>query len=146
MPFAALLRTVNPELVDLWRGAKAAIQSDNPDRARHVIVSLRELTMHVLHTLASDDDVRKWTSEDKHYHQGRPTREARLLFLCNPVNVDSFTDFIVEDVRSHIAFIRVLNGATHRMVLSLTDVQLSALVAKAEGLIRFLISIRQSVQ
>jgi hypothetical protein len=43
-----LLATLNPALPSVWRGAQEALRSGNPDRGRHVVVSLRELITHVL--------------------------------------------------------------------------------------------------
>lgn len=38
-----LLDSLDPKLHKAWLGAKEALRSDNPDRKRHVVVSLREL-------------------------------------------------------------------------------------------------------
>jgi hypothetical protein len=51
-----LLVRLNEGLIPLWQGAKEALKSYNPDRSRHIIVSLRELVTYVLHQTAPDND------------------------------------------------------------------------------------------
>ena len=140
--FCATLLRINPALPNMWRGALQALDSDNSDRERHAIVSLRELVTHVLHALAPDEDLRTWSSDEDHFRDGRPTREARLLYICAPINVGEFADFVKSDVRSHGQFIRILNAATHRIPAVLSDAQLGALLHRTKSLIEFLIKIR----
>ena len=66
-----MLSRMDAGLLRAWHGAKQAVHSDNPDRSRHVTVSLRELLTHVLHKVAPDDKVRRWTSDPKHFQNGR---------------------------------------------------------------------------
>src|SRR3546814_200632 len=54
------LPVVHKDLLDLWNGALQAIKSQNPDKIRHMITSLRELYTHVLHILAPDKAFAKW--------------------------------------------------------------------------------------
>jgi hypothetical protein len=42
------VRNADPSLIDLLEGARRASRSDNPDKLRHVCISLRELLGHVL--------------------------------------------------------------------------------------------------
>jgi Predicted pPIWI-associating nuclease len=73
-----LLREFDGSLCPLLVGARQALAGRNPDRARHVTTSLRELFTQVLHSLAPDDGVRSWTSQADHFIDKRPTRRARL--------------------------------------------------------------------
>ncbi|MFT7639571.1 MAG: hypothetical protein ACI9G1_001307, partial [Pirellulaceae bacterium] len=73
-----LLQDFDERLVALLHGARQSLRDDNPDRARHVTTSVRELFTQVLHALAPDNDIRGWTSSDDHFHNNRPTRRARL--------------------------------------------------------------------
>lgn len=135
------LSQLGPEFVQLWRGAKEALQSTNPDRKRHLSISLRELLTHTLHTLAPDDQVRDWTSDDKLYHDGRPTRKARLLFICRSISNDAFEKFVEKDVVSTLSFLDLFQEGTHQLNVQFSDSQLRALVLQAESRIRFLLSI-----
>lgn len=134
-----LLDDVNPEIRRLWLGAKEALFSKNPDKKRHVIVSLREMITHILHNIAPDNEVSKWTSKPSHYSKGRPTREARLLFICRSINHGPFEQFLNKDVESHIKFINLLQRGTHEININFTDQQIRTLIVRTEALARFLL-------
>lgn len=134
-----LLAALNPELRSVWRGAKEALRSDNSDRGRHVVVSLRELVTHVLDTIAPGDEVKAWTSDPSHFHGGRPTRKARVLFVCRGVNHGPFSEFVSADVGATIEFINLFQRGTHELAVSFSEIQLQALVSRAESLLRFLL-------
>ena len=134
-----LLVYVNPEIKRLWLGAKESLSSTNPDKKRHVVVSLREMLTHILHGIAPDNEVSKWISKPSHYHEGRPTREARLLYVCRDINHGPFKQFVNKDVESHIKFIRLFQRGTHEIDISFTDQQLKTLIVRSEALARFLL-------
>jgi len=134
-----LLVHINPEIRRLWLGAKEAFSTSNPDKKRHVVVSLREMLTHILHVIAPDDAVSKWTSKSSHYHDGRPTREARLLFVCRDINHGPFEQFINKDVESHVKFINLFQRGTHEININITEQQLKTLVVRSEALARFLL-------
>lgn len=134
-----LLVDVNPEIKRLWLGAKEALSSTNPDRKRHVVVSLREMITHILHGIAPDAEVKKWTTNPSHYNEGRPTRKARLLFACRDINHGPFKDFVNQDVESHIKFISLFQRGTHEININFTDQQIRMLIVRSEALARFLL-------
>lgn len=134
-----LLVHVNPEIRQLWLGAKEALSSENPDKKRHVVVSLREMLTHILHGIAPDNEVSKWTTDPSHYHEGRLTRQARLLFVCRDINHGPFKQFVNKDVESHIKFIRLFQRGTHEININFTEQQLRALIVRSESLARFLL-------
>ena len=134
-----LLVHINPEIKRLWLGAKEASSSTNPDKKRHVVVSLREMITHILHGIAPDVEVRKWTADPSHYHEGRLTREARLLFVCRDINHGPFKEFVNKDVESHIKFIRLFQRGTHEININFTDQQIRTLLVRSEALARFLL-------
>ena len=139
-----LLIRLNEKLIPLWQGAKSALRSSNPDRSRHVIISLRELLTHVLHQTAPDNDVRTWTCESSFFNNGRPTRQARLHFICRDLNHDPFRQFLNKDVSAHLELIQLLQRGTHKVSIDLTYEQLRALIIKTESLIRFILVIWNS--
>jgi hypothetical protein len=134
-----LLNHFNPEIRRLWIGAKEAFSSANPDKKRHVVVSLREMLTHILHGIAPDDEISKWTTEPSYYHEGKPTREARILYVCRDINHGPFTQFVNKDIESHIKFIRLFQRGTHEININFTDQQLKALIVRSEALARFLL-------
>jgi len=138
------LATVNPELRRLWEGAKSALVSTNPDRPRHVATSLRELMTHVLHILSPDDDVKRWSSDPSHYHNNKPTRRARLLYICRGINHAEFTDFVKKDIDAILALIDLFQQGTHDIALSFTEAQLEAMLHGTETAVLFLVNISRS--
>lgn len=141
-----LLAALNTELRSVWLGAKEALRSGNPDRGRHVVVSLRELVTHVLQALAPDDEVQSWTSDPSHFRDRRPTREARVLFVCRGVNHGPFAKFVSADVRASIEFIGLFQRGTHELSVSFSEMQLRALVTRTESLLRFLLVTSRTTQ
>jgi len=141
-----LLNYFNPEIRHLWIGAKEAFSSTNPDRKRHIVVSLREMLNHILHGIAPDNEISKWSTEPSHYHEGRPTREARILYVCRDINHGPFSQFVNKDVESHIKFIRLFQHGTHEININFTDQQLKTLIVRAEALARFLLVTAKNTQ
>jgi hypothetical protein len=135
------LPKIDPELVKLWAGANQSLASNNPDKIRHFSISFRELLTQVLHRLSPDEEVKKWTSNPHHYKEGRPTREARLLYISRDINLGSFHNFVQKDVTATLEFIKLFQEGTHEVVPCFTERQLVALKAKAESTLNFLIEI-----
>jgi hypothetical protein len=134
----ALLRDVDSDLPSLLSGARTAASSTNPDRIRHVCVSLRELLGHVLRRLAPDDAIRAWSEDPAHFHEGRPTRKARLLFLYGAIDSHSLRQFVEADVRAAIELVDFLNSATHVVSSELSSTALAVLIARVEGALLFI--------
>lgn len=139
-----LLDKLDPDLIRIWQGAKAALKSNNPDRPRHIIVSLRELVNYVLHQTAPDDRIRSWTANPSFFDKGHPTRRARLHFICRDLNQKPFEKFVAQDISFHLELIQILQRGTHELCMDLTEEQLSALILKTESLIRFILVIWSS--
>lgn len=138
------LVSVNPELRALWEGAKFALAKTNPDRPRQVATSLRELMTHILHLLSPDEEVKQWSAEPSYYHNGRPTRRARLLYICRGINHSEFTTFVRRDIDAVLAFVDLFQQGTHDIAPPFTDPQLKALLHRTEAAILFLVNISRS--
>jgi Predicted pPIWI-associating nuclease len=138
--FREQLMFLDPNLIRLWEGAGHALYSNNPDRARHVATSLRELLTHVLHKLSPDNEIRQWNQSPELYDKNKPTRKARLLFICRSINHGPFTDFITKDIEAVLAFVQLFQRGTHEIIIPYTEEQLVALKIRMEGIVRFLIT------
>jgi len=140
-----LLRTylskINPGLFKMWKGAIEAYHSDNSDKVRHFSASLRELFTHVLHQLAPDPAVKKWTSDHSLFHQGKPTRKARLLYICRNITSDPFNTFVNQDIDTTISFIDIFQKGTHEIEPTYNQNQLVTIKSKAESTLKFLLEI-----
>jgi hypothetical protein len=132
------LRSVDPRLVKMWRGAKQALKSGNPDRSRHLAVSLREMTTHLLHNLAPDDAVKSWSTSEDDFHQGRPTRKARIWCIYARYGPE-VQAFFAKDVDSAVYWIDIINKQTHTLEGLETDEAMEALLARFEGIVLALI-------
>ena len=76
-----LLADLDVNLVRLWQGAIQSLNSNNEDRSRHFLISLRELFTHVLHKLAPDSEVRSWTTSPEYFDKGNPTEGTLTIHL-----------------------------------------------------------------
>lgn len=135
------LASFDGRLLTLLKGARESLNSDNPDKARHVTTSARELFTHILHGLAPDAEITKWSTDAGHYHDNRPTRRARLLYICRKFSCDPLTKFVEDDVRAALALVSSLNAGTHVVQSKLTQFQLQAIVYRMESLALFLLKV-----
>lgn len=125
----------------MLQGAKQTIYSLNPDRCRHFASSHRELCTHILHKLAPDDIVRKWTDDPKCYDKGRPTRKARLLYITRNHNNKPFVDFLIKDFENQMD---LLNADEHQKSQSYTEKELATLHALFLAMLGFVMQILNS--
>lgn len=139
--FHGYLAKLNPKLLQLWNGAVESLASSNSDKARHFIISLRELQTHVLHELAPDNQIRSWSSSSQYYHDNKPTRRARLEYIYRNVSHKPFTDFVEQDIKSHLAFIDLFQRGTHELDSQFNDDQLNAMKSRTEALLKFILEI-----
>ncbi len=137
-----LLQAVDPALARPYIGAHDALRGRNADRARHILSSLREFWNHLLRHLAPDEHVLSWIStEDKDLlHDGRPTRRARVLYVCRSVNHDPLTDFVVQDTRALVKLVEFFNRV-HELDPELTDEQLRALLLRTDSWLTYILQI-----
>jgi hypothetical protein len=134
-----ILENYDPRLCRLLQGARYSLASDNPDRVRHVTTSIRELFTHVLHTLAPDNEIRKWSTEDQYFHNNRPTRRARISYIYRNINSDPCKKFVKHDIETFLSLFDVFNGDTHSLEPRLAENQLEAIVWRVESLLIFLL-------
>lgn len=137
----SLLSELDAELIKLWRGAKDALIFPNPDSIRHFSVSLRELLTCIIHKLSPEDRIAAWSNSPDLFHNGRPTRKARLLYICKGINLPPFDDFILKDIGALLACIDIFQKGTHAISPSLNKTQTDLLLLRVESHIRFLLRI-----
>lgn len=135
------LRRLDPALVGLADGADAAFEQQGPDWVRHCTTSLRELFTQVAHSLAPDEAVKAWSTSDADFDRGRPTRNARLRYIYRKLNAGPFGKFIEADIKAAGECIQLFQQGTHGVNVSFTPVQVRAMKARMEGLVRLLLEI-----
>jgi hypothetical protein len=140
----ALLQQVDPGLARPYIGARDALYGNNADRARHILSSLRELWNHLLRRLAPDDLVAAWipgvSNQKDLLHEGKPTRRARVLYVCRELNNDPLTDFLMHDTRALVKMIELFNRV-HELETALTDEQLRAILLKTDSWLMYILQI-----
>jgi tellurite resistance protein len=136
-----LIGNLNVELRVLLHGARQSLESINPDKVRHFATSLRELFTHVLHALSPDEKIKQWSNSPEHYNNGKPTRRARLLYVCRALNNDPFSDFLEKDIAAVLEFLKLFQRGTHEIISSYTDFQLRVMLVRMESTLRFLLVI-----
>jgi hypothetical protein len=118
--------------------------SNNSDKVRQFTVSLRELFTHLLHLLAPNEEIIKWTNDTSFFHQGKPTRKARLYYICRNISNIPFNKFVEKDIEATLAFIDIFQDGTHNIESGITLHQLIAMKSKAESNIKFILEIEFS--
>ena len=140
----ALLQQIDPGLARPYIGARDALYANNADRARHILSSLRELWNHLLRRLAPDDLVAAWipgvSNQKDLLHDGKPTRRARVLYVCRDLNNDPLTDFLMHDTRALVKMIELFNRV-HELETALTDEQLRAILLRTDSWLMYILQI-----
>lgn len=137
-----IISSVDSSLEDIWNGAISSLQSDNPDKVRHVTTSIRELLGHLLRTVAPDSEVAAWAEEqgfkgnNQYFYDKGVTRSAKLNYLYRELNHGSFQSYFANDVKAVLNLIDTLNSGTHGLGQKFTDQQLTFLMIRLESMIR----------
>lgn len=138
-----LLSELDPRFIVMLEGAAQALMSTNVDRVRHFTVSFRELFTQIIHTLAPDDEIRSWSNDPQHFNNKKPTRKARLLYICRGVNHPPLNDFFKKDIDAALELLDVFQGGTHRVENHLKIKQLVVLKLRMESAIRFILEVNK---
>ena len=133
-----MLADLDADLVTMLDEAMGVVFGTSTGRVRHASVSLRELATHLLHRLAPDDEVHSWTQDPNHYHEDRPTRQARVLYVCRQVNYGPYGKYLKKSVSASVAFFDTLNSL-HDVRPEVCDFQLRLMLTDAIGILRFLL-------
>lgn len=141
----SLLMELNPDFYNItWKGADQSLQGNNIDKCRHVMTSLRELITHVLHQLAPNDDIRRWSNDESLFDdKGNPKRRSRILYITRGVTQKDLSKHLVKyyenDISLILDFVDVLNKGTHKIKSELSDIELKSIMIRTESLLIALI-------
>lgn len=138
----SLLQNLDPALATPYVGAREALWGRNPDRVRHILSSLRELWNHLLRRIAPDEHVLAWVPNDKKelLHKGRPTRKARVLYVCRNLNHEPLAEFVDHDTRALVKLVEFFDHV-HELESELTDEQLRALLLRTDSWLTYILQI-----
>jgi hypothetical protein len=136
------LRAMDPELERLWQGAWESMFSSNPDKIRHTLTSARELVTHVLHKLSPDEELRNWSQDENYFSSGKPTREARFMFIYSGIRNSHMREYVNAEIKSHLKMINIFHVGTHGISPNFTLAELRAILRKVHSMICSLVEIR----
>jgi hypothetical protein len=138
----SLLRNVHPDLVIPYLGAREAFKGDNPDKVRHIVTSLRELWGNLLRFLAPDELVVKWAMnrDSRLLNEGKPTRNARVLYVCREIASDPLIQFVSFDAKAFVKMFEFFNSL-HKLKHNLTDKDLRLLLLRTDSWIMYFLQI-----
>jgi hypothetical protein len=125
--------------LEVLAGAKQAAISDNPDKVRHTVTSLRELSTRILHDLSPDEQIKKWTNKKEDYANGRPTRKCRVAYIFRNLTHSKAGPLIENDIKFIIDFFNFFNKGTHELMTTLSAEELKYLIYKSESTILLLL-------
>ncbi|MGE4266331.1 MAG: hypothetical protein AB7F25_02740 [Deferribacterales bacterium] len=139
-----LLQQFDPGLARIYIGAREAFSGNNPDRTRHVLSSLRELWNHLLWQLAPNEHVITWieqqTVKKDLLHEDKPTRRARILYICREINSGPFSEFMTHDTMALLKLYALFNRI-HEPEIGLTDKQVQAIFLRVDSFIMNILQI-----
>lgn len=133
------LSQLDPKLLTAYQGAVHSLNSKNPDKQRHLAVSLRELFTQVLHMLSPDNEFHKWNTDPDNLEDGNPTRKGRLLYIYRNINFSPFTKFIERDIDAALTFVKLFQKGTHKAEGPFDQQQCRTLLIRMESLLYFII-------
>jgi hypothetical protein len=137
----SFLPKLEPGLYIMWKGAIEAYHSNNSDKVRHFATSIREIFTHLMLIMAPDKELKKWSKDENDFYNGRPTRKARLNYICRNVSNDSFKEFVNKDIDATLSFIDIFQKGTHQIEPNFSQNQMIAIKSKAESTLKFILEI-----
>ena len=142
LDIVGLLNLVNPDLLPMYYGAEDDLYGNRPDRARHVLASLRALSIHFFDTLAPEPDVNVWlkehgTQEDLD-NQGGPKRHAKVRYILRSVGQKPLTKFVQDEATVFEDIYRLFHKL-HGKNPNLANEQLLAIFRKTVASLTFFI-------
>jgi len=134
------IESANKEWIILLQGAEISLSSRNPDKVRHTITSLRELMTQILHHFAPDAVLKETYSDQKYYHDGKPTRRARIEYiLTQKYGNTSLVKIIDTDIIACLELFNLYQSGTHKIISTLGDDELLFILKRTKLLIEQLI-------
>lgn len=73
-------------------------------------------------------------------HEGKPTRRARVLYVCRELNNAPLSDFLMHDTRALVKMIELFNRV-HELETALTDEQLRAILLRTNSWLMYILQI-----
>jgi hypothetical protein len=134
-----LLSSHGEGYLEILKGAKQASHSDNPDKVRHTITSLRELTTRILHDLSPDEKIIKWSTKKEDFVDSRPTRKCRVAYIFRSLEHSTVSPLIENDISFIVNLFNIFNKGTHKLIPESNSEELDYLITKIESTLLLLL-------
>lgn len=141
------LSSVSSDLDQRWRGALFALNTRNPDAARHFCTSAREIVIKMIDIKAPDEVVLNTVPDCETTKDGKPLRRQKIEYLVQRSNADyeNFGDFVDANVDDVLELFGVFNRGTHGASGALDMPALQELRRRVEGAVRFLSAVVRGI-
>lgn len=101
-------------------GARVAVHSNNPDKARHFAISMREAMKHFINRMATDEAVQEWASENSEFVRAtlkmpvgqkfsKRGMEIKILYIQRAINVATLNTFLCHQTQAIYSLYDMLN-------------------------------------
>ena len=96
------LRGISMDLDDRWNGAVFSLNPKNPDAARHLCTSAREIFVQIIQLKAPDADVVALLPDCDRTPDGNPTRRSKIRYFLarRGMEAESLEQFVEDDVEN----------------------------------------------
>lgn len=141
--FGPALAAISPDLMLRWKGAKHALDPENPDAARHFCASSREIFTRILDLRAPAEEVLRVLPHCEKTQNGAPTRRAKIYFALQRKKIggDGLVSFADTDINNVVELFKVFNTGTHGEAGTYSLGQLTAIRRRVEDGMAFLIEV-----
>jgi hypothetical protein len=110
----ARLRAIHPKLVEKYLGALAAFERKEDDYVAQVSVSLRELFVHLLETIAPEQDIAAWDARVLP-EKGKVTYNAQLKYIYRRQATGGYARMTGNEIDLVQQNLKVLNEGVHKL-------------------------------
>jgi len=136
-----LLNDVDRNLSYMLIGAYQSLESDNLDKARQVLVSLRELVKHTLNLLVTESHIKEWlTSKGETTTKRKTLFKEKVLYMIEMLPNDDYGKFAKGDITAKLEILDVLNGL-HKRDLRYSNDGLRCIMHSVVSLLCYLLTI-----
>jgi len=139
----ALLEERDETFLNMYLGARQALEAGNPDRIRHFLLSSRQLVDSLLEHLAPDKEVLAWLGAEPKtsaLHEGRPNRRVRLSYISRGLNSPATNAFIETDAKVLSQMFKCFNRL-HESEPGLSDIQAWGLFRRTESFLYYILQL-----
>ena len=127
----ARLRAIHPKLVEKYLGALAAFERRENDYVAQVTVSLRELFVHLLESLAPEHAIAAWDASLLP-QQGKATYKAQLTYIYRRQATGGYARMTGNEIDLVQQNLKVLNEGVHKLDPQFQHEHVRSLIRRCE--------------